>query len=121
MLENDEKINKAILVEYLYSDEIDDPKMKDNPRCSYIVYAVEGTEVGDEIRRYLDSGENETDFVELDKVLSKAFGITDSDCCFYVLDLEDSTIEGIKKEVLDANDMEILDVLEVIEEGDNDD
>lgn len=113
---DDEKINKALLVEYLYTDEMDDKKMLEQPRCSYIVYAEAGTEVGEEIRTYLDADETETDFIKLDNVLKKHFDITDSECCFYILDLEDASIEAIKKEVLDGNDMVILDVLEVIKE-----
>lgn len=112
-------MNKAILIEYLYKDEMDDAQMIESPRTSYVVYSEPDTELGKEIDHYLESDEYETDFVLLDQVLTKAFGITDDECCFYINDGNGDDEESIKEELLTSNDMVVLNILETIEEEEN--
>ena len=106
--------NKAFLVEYVYTDEIDE----ESSRTSYIVVVDPETELGSEVQHYLDSDAVETDFVRLDNVLMDAFDITDNEVCFYIVDSDPAlfTTKGMAKEVLDANDMIVRRVLEEKEE-----
>ena len=72
----------------------------------YVVVYDSNTKLGEQIDHYLET--DEPDFINMDKVLKEAFGITDAEVVFYLGNYggtEEPTIEDVAKDVKDSADI----------------